>query len=138
MILPILFHLIAVSVSTQAPSPIEGKYRGTSICIQRNGPCHDEQVVYYIARVGPDSAHVTPLRVTMNKIIDGKEDDMADFSGCTYSGHSLHCPMPPNVRPGDWRFTLTGDKLDGGLWVSGNIKFRDIHLTRVKSPASPK
>jgi hypothetical protein len=70
----------------------------------------------------------------MNKIVNGVEDDMADFSSCTYAAKSklLHCPMPPGVRPGDWRFTLSGDKLDG-LLVSGNVKFRDIHVARIHS-----
>lgn len=138
MIHSILLHLVAVNVSLQAPPAIEGKYRGTSICIQRNGPCHDEQVVYTIKRIGPDSAHVTPVQLTMNKIISGKEEDMAVFSPCTFSGSSLYCPMPPTAPPGDWRFTLTGDKLDGGLWVRGGVKFRDIHLTRVKTVTKPE
>jgi len=131
MMLLILTHLLS-TLAVRGTASIEGTYTGTSICIQRNGPCHDEQVVYYITRIGPDSAHVTPLRVTMNKIVNGKEEDMAVLSPCTFSGSLLACPMPASARPGDWRFTLAGDRLDGGLWTRGNTKFRDIHVTRVK------
>lgn len=130
------FLLTAHVGLAQKNASIEGTWTGTSICLVRNSPCHDEQVVYRIARIGADSAGITPLRVTMTKIVNGKEEDMADLAPCafTHSTASLHCPMPPAARAGDWSFTATGDKLDGGLWVRGGTKFRDIHVKRVVTP----
>ena len=128
--------LTACIAQAQKNTSIEGTWTGTSICLLRNSPCHDEQVVYRIARIGADSAGVTPLRVTMTKIVNGKEEDMADLAPCSFTNStaSLHCPMPPSAKPGDWKFTAAGDKLDGGLWVSGGTKFRDIHVKRVVTP----
>lgn len=125
--------LTACIAQAQKNTSVEGTWTGTSICLLRNSPCHDEQVVYRIARIGADSAGVTPLRVTMTKIVNGKEEDMADLAPCSFTNStaSLHCPMPPSAKPGDWKFTAAGDKLDGGLWVSGGTKFRDIHVKRV-------
>jgi hypothetical protein len=125
--------LLALSfLGVQQAVSLEGRWTGTSICIERNGPCHDEHVVYYIDRTGPDSAGITPLRLDAKKIINGVEEDMGVLGPCrfTHATNSLYCPMPPNVRPGDWRFTLTGDKLDGGLWVPDGRKFRDVHVRR--------
>jgi hypothetical protein len=128
--------LTACIAQAQKNTSVEGTWTGTSICLLRNSPCHDEQVVYRIARIGADSAGVTPLRVTMTKIVNGKEEDMADLAPCSFTNStaSLHCPMPPSAKPGDWKFTAAGDKLDGGLWVSGGTKFRDIHVKRVVTP----
>lgn len=137
----ILLFLFALTLyNAQSPSGPEGRWTGTSICIQRNGPCHDERVVYYIERIGADSAGITPLSVDAKKIINGVEEDMGVLSPCkfTHSTSALYCPMPPNVPPGDWKFTVTNDKLDGGLWIPGGAKFRDVHLTRVKALDSKK
>ena len=131
---PFIAVVLAANVAqAQKNTSIEGMWTGTSICLLRNSPCHDEQVVYRITRIGADSAGITPLRVTMTKIVNGKEEDMADLAPCafTHSTASLHCPMPPTVRAGDWSFTAAGDKLDGGLWIRGGTKFRDIHVKRV-------
>src|SRR5215212_12254228 len=107
----LLNSLIMVLLSSSAPQAngsIEGTFRGTSICIQRHTACNDEHVVYYIVRIGPDAAGVTPVRVTANKIVNGIEEDMGALSPCKFNHktNSLHCPMPPTVRPGDWRFIL--------------------------------
>lgn len=75
---------------------------------------------------------ITPVRLDAKKIINGVEEDMGVLGPCrfTHSTNSLYCPMPPNVRPGDWRFSLTGDRLDGGLWIPGGKQFRDVHVKR--------
>ena len=139
----LLNSLIMVLLSSSAPQAngsIEGTFRGTSICIQRHTACNDEHVVYYIARIGPDSAGVTPFRVTANKIINGIEEDMGVVSPCrfTHKTSSLYCPMPPTVRPGDWRFILTNDRIDGGLWVPGGARLRNVHVVRDHPSAKPK
>ena len=128
----LLLGFLFLSPQTSA-GPV-GRWTGTSICIERNGPCHDEQAVYYIERIGPDSAGIAPLRIDAKKVINGVEEDMGILGPCrfTISANSLYCPMPPNVRRGDWRFTLSGDKLDGGLWIPGGKKFRDVHLRRAQ------
>ena len=134
--------IIALVFSTSAASAqqtpdLAGVWNGTSVCLLRNTACHDEGVVYHISRLAPDSAGTTSLRVTMNKIVNGVEEDMADLAPCvfTHATKSLHCPMPPAARAGDWKFTLDGSRLDGGLWIRGGTKFRDIHVTRA-GPAS--
>src|SRR5215467_6521964 len=49
-----------------------GNWLGDSICQVKNSPCHDEKVVYHIAK-GSDPDHVT---VSADKIVDGKPINM--------------------------------------------------------------
>ena len=130
-----LFILLTLPAAAQKTQPLEGTWKGSSICLLRNTACHDEVVVYHIVRLAPDSLGTTTLRVIMNKIVNGKEEDMADLAPCTFTQatNALHCPMPRTARAGDWNFKLNGDTLDGGLWISGGTKFRDIHVKRVAS-----
>lgn len=69
-------------------SSLTGTWKGTSICQVKPSPCNDEIAVYHISKgEKPNSFHIIA-----NKIIDGKEEDMAvdDFSYNPADG-SLFC-----------------------------------------------
>src|SRR5215510_5621895 len=53
-------------------SSLIGTWKCTSICQVRPSPCNDEIAVYHVSKgKGPNTFHII-----MNKVIDGKEEDM--------------------------------------------------------------
>jgi hypothetical protein len=100
-----------------------GTWRGTSLCLVKPSPCHDEVVVYRITPVkGSDSLSMDAL-----KIVNGKEEEMGVLS-CAFAarGASLTCPL----RNGLWRFSVSRDSLVGELRLPDNTKFRDVRTAR--------
>jgi len=108
--------------SARAVTPV-GTWRGTSLCLVKPSPCHDEVVVYRITPVkGSDSLSMDAL-----KIVNGKEEEMGVLS-CAFAaqGASLTCPL----RNGLWRFSVSRDSLVGELRLPDNTKFRDVRTAR--------
>jgi hypothetical protein len=102
---------------------VAGQWRGTSICTIRDSPCHDEQVVYLISKPGADGKH----KIQMDKIVNGKQEPMGTLD-CIYdrSDGIVTCLMDRGV----WKFTLSGNKLDGTLTLSDGRLYRNISVTR--------
>ena len=123
--------LLAISVlargtpaqtTTVAPSAV-GVWRGTSLCLVRPSPCHDEVVVYRITGAsGSDS-----VALDARKIVAGREEEMGVLA-CTLAarGASITCAM----RNGVWQFTTRGDSLVGELRLPDRTKFRDVRAAR--------
>lgn len=105
-------------------SPV-GTWRGTSTCLVRPSPCHDEVVVY----------RITPTRTTdslsmdARKIVRGQEEEMAVLGCRVAPPDRLDCYM----RNGTWRFHLRGDSLVGELRLPNGTKFRDVRTKRAPS-----
>ena len=131
-ILFLFMSLAPLASGAQAVKSVEGIWRGTSKCLVQPSACHDEVVVYYINRTDPDSGQTGQLFVTANRITNGVEVDMGTLGPCTFTQKTsaLKCPMPAGLKPGEWRFILRGDSLDGGLWTPGEVKFREVHVRR--------
>ena len=100
-----------------------GVWRGTSLCQVRPSACHDENVVYYITRVGATDS----LKIDGRKVVNGVEEEMGVLS-CIMSaqGAKVTCTMPQGV----WRFDIVGDSLTGELRGRNNVKFRDVRTAR--------
>lgn len=100
-----------------------GVWRGTSLCLVRPSPCHDEVVVYRITRLNAGDS----LSMDARKIVNGKEEEMGVLS-CAFAvqGASLACPM----RNGMWRFTVSRDSLVGELRTPDGTRFRDVRTAR--------
>jgi hypothetical protein len=107
-----------------AQAPLAGTWTGTSVCLQGKPVCRDEQVVYHVSTAVPDSAVVT-----MNKLVGGREEEMAVLR-CGVTAARVTCPMPPQFRPGTWWFDRRGEALDGGLTVPDGSLFRRVHVER--------
>lgn len=125
-----LVALVAVGVlargapaqaSAGAPDPV-GVWRGTSVCLVRPSPCHDEVVVYRITRATSDS-----VSVDARKLVNAQEVEMGVLA-CRIAavGASFTCTM----RNGVWRFTIRGDSLLGELRLLDNTRFRDVRAAR--------
>jgi hypothetical protein len=120
-LLAVVPHLVATE-----PPPV-GVWRGESVCLARKPICKDEIVVYHFT---PTSADSTRLSVRMDKTVNGVDEEMATLD-CTYARATaaLVCEMAQGV----WRFTRTGDRLDGRLVLRDGTVGRRIAVRRAGS-----
>jgi len=121
-VLCLLARGVFAQVPAAAPNPV-GVWRGSSLCLMRPSPCHDEIVVYRITRVNASDK----LSVDARKIVKGHEEEMGVL-GCRLasSGARFTCTMPNGV----WRFMIRGDSLVGELRLPDKTKYRDIKTAR--------
>ena len=119
----VLAHRVPAQAAAGASNPV-GVWRGTSLCLVRPSPCHDEVVVYRITRAKGASDSLT---MDARKIVDAREEEMGVL-GCTFAaqGASLTCTM----RNGVWHFTVRRDSLVGELRLPDSTKFRDVRAAR--------
>jgi hypothetical protein len=105
-----------------AANPV-GVWRGTSSCLVQPSACHDEVVVYRIARLNASDS----LSVDARKIVSAREEEMGVLP-CAFAAQrsSITCAM----RNGVWQFTIRGDSLVGELRLPDNTKFRDVRTAR--------
>jgi hypothetical protein len=113
--------VMATALFASADS-LQGDWRGTSLCQQKNTACHDEKVVYHIS--APDSAgNVT---IDADKIVDGKPDNMGTVvMQYDEAKHSLHANDAGRV----WDFQISGRSMRGTL-MHGDTLLRKIELTK--------
>ena len=104
---------------------IEGKWRGTALCTIKDPPCHDQQVVYLIEK--PDAAG--NHKVQMDKVVNGKQELMGTLK-CNYNrqASTITCPMQDK----EWKFTVSGNKIDGTLILNDGRLYRRISVTKDK------
>ena len=110
------------SQQPKAPTPV-GTWRGTSVCLVHPSACHDEIVVYRIARTNAADS----VTVDARKIVRGEEQEMGVLS-CRFTSPSgpVTCAMPL----GTWQFRIRNDSLVGELRLPDNRKFRDVRAMR--------
>jgi hypothetical protein len=122
MLLKVLAFAVLTTASYTSTDGLQGDWRGTSACQQKNTACHDEKVVYHIP--APDSAG----RVTINadKIVDGKPIDMGPVT-LTYdkAKQTLSGEDGPRV----WHFDIKGNTISGTLVSSGTL-VRKVELKK--------
>ncbi|MGE5750155.1 MAG: hypothetical protein ACM31F_09360 [Gemmatimonas sp.] len=115
----------AAQSSSHQPAAIApvGVWRGTSVCLVRPSACHDEIVVYRIARTKAEDS----LTVDARKIVRGEEQDMGVLT-CRFTSPNgpLTCAMPQ----GTWQFRMRNDSLVGELRLPDKTKFRDVRTVR--------
>lgn len=111
-----------VSRHAAAATPV-GVWRGTSICLVRPSACHDEVVVYRVAR----GSTADSVSLDARKIVRGAEEEMAVL-GCRFTALNglLTCTMPR----GTWQFHIRNDSLVGELRLTDGTKFRDVRTAR--------
>ena len=68
----LLIFCLTFTLNLMAQTPIEGIWKGTSICQIKNSSCYDEQVVYHISK----DTGLNNFLVVAYKIVGGKEDNM--------------------------------------------------------------
>ena len=123
----ILKHLPAYSQQTTADK-IEGTWKGTSICQQKQSACHDENVVYHIKK---KAANIYTIQAS--KIVNGAEEDMGTFDSVVYNAakQTLSFTMKDQQgRNAVWLFKIDGMQMHGTLTQDGNILFRKVELKK--------
>jgi hypothetical protein len=119
-------HTGGVLALLVAVADLVGIWRGESVCTQRPSACHDEHVVYHVAKAeGADA-----VTIDAGKIVDGNEVDMGTLS-CTLdrAKADLRCPIPKGV----FEFHIAGDDMAGTLRLTDGTLFRRIAVKRVRA-----
>ncbi len=121
----VVLVLSCVAAHAQSTNTVAGTWEGTSLCTVANSPCHNEHVVYHIK---PDPKDATKFTIDADKIVNGQEDFMGSLS-CVFTAakSELYCDTY-----GDWRFTITGDKMVGTLHLKDGTLYRNVDVTRKK------
>ena len=99
-----------------------GVWNGTSICQEKNSPCHDEIVVHRISKTQrPDT-----FNISASKIVNGKEVEMGTIP---FRLEKTTNQLTSTSSNGSWTFTLKGKDLDGTLTFNGAL-YRIIKLSK--------
>ena len=100
---------------------LTGTWRGTSICQIKNSPCHDETVVYHISK----NNAVDTFYVNASKIVNGVEEEM----GILPFVYNEKKNQFISTAYGIWTFNVEGTKLEGTLFVRGEL-YRKITVSK--------
>jgi hypothetical protein len=109
-------------------SPI-GAWRGESKCLVRPSACNDEEALYrFTAGSSPDA-----LRLSANKIVDGKEQSMGADADCRVDAkaHTVHCIVAPAQLTIDLEWKA--DDMSGQMKRNDGTPWRKLTLHRVNS-----
>src|SRR5262245_57880973 len=120
----ILLALLFVSLGSTAQHSIDdvtGTWHGSSICQIKISPCHDEVVLYHITRNTKGDSCITQA----NKIVNGVEDNM----GTLHFVYEKEKSKIASTDYGLWTFSIAGKKMNGTLYVKGNL-YRIIELSK--------
>lgn len=94
-------------------SKLVGNWTGESLCVGNHPACHDEKVIYHIAKPPDATGTVT---ITADKIVDGKPEPMGvlDFK---YDGEkgTLVGEFTNARYHGLWEYTVKGNTMEGTL-----------------------
>ncbi|HEY0320055.1 MAG TPA: hypothetical protein VGC66_03715 [Pyrinomonadaceae bacterium] len=98
-------------------SELVGNWSGESVCVDKEKfpACHDEQVIYRIAKTSGKSDTLT---ITMDKIVNNKPETMGVFD-FVYNAQkqTLSSEFTRNKWHGIWEFVVKGDLLEGTLAI---------------------
>jgi hypothetical protein len=126
----VLASILTRGASAQSPSQppapavrAVGTWRGTSVCLVRPSPCHDETVVYRITQTKVADS----VSIDARKLVRGEEQEMGVLA-CRFvsQGNEVLCVLPLGV----WHFTVRNDSLTGELRLNDNTRFRDVRTMR--------
>jgi len=118
----VLFAVMTGAALALSVDSLQGDWRGTSLCQQKNTSCHDEKVVYHLS--APDSSD--NVTVDADKIVDGKPDNMGRVvMHYDEAKHSLHANDSGRI----WDFQISGRSMHGTL-RNGNTLIRKVELTK--------
>src|SRR5437763_1662036 len=110
------------SVQPPAPTTPLGTWRGTSVCLVRPSPCHDEVVVYRITPLKTADS----LAIDGRRIVGGEEQEMGVLN-CRLVALSgdITCTLPQGV----WHFSVRKDSLTAELLLLDKTQFREVRAT---------
>jgi hypothetical protein len=103
-------------------SRIVGTWRGSSVCLVKGSPCHDEENVYRFSKLAGRSGAFSGAG---SKVVDGREIVMGR-GDWTYDAekHVLKCKTP------DIRMVVNGTRIEGDLKLPDGTAYRRISLKK--------
>lgn len=110
----VLIHFSAKAVAVNDDgSSLVGNWTGESLCVGNRPACHDEKVIYRIAKAPDEAGNVT---ITADKIVNGKPESMGslDFK-YDREKQTLTCDFTRGTTHGLWEFTISGTTMEGTL-----------------------
>lgn len=99
-------------VQTDDVSKLVGDWTGESVCVGNLPSCHDEKVIYHVAKLDePDK-----VRITADKIVNGKPETMGviDFKYDKEKG-TLVNEFSNSRYHGVWELKVKGSEMEGTL-----------------------
>lgn len=113
-------------------SKLLGEWTGESICIGNHPSCHDEKVIYHIARSSGGADKVT---MAADKIVDGKPEPMYVLNFKYDATRETLIGEFQNARyHGVWEYTIEGNIMEGTLsLLPDKTIVRRIKVTRSES-----
>ena len=122
----VLCSCIGSAVVRASDEQVAGVWRGHSVCVVRNSPCHDEVNVY---RVSAIAAKPGIYFVSGNKIVDGKEEVMGTGEW-KYDAKTRE--LVYEFPRGVFRLRIEGGKMEGDLKLPDGTLYRRIYLEKEK------
>src|SRR5580693_3348936 len=112
----------AKSEAEDARSRIAGVWRGHSVCVDKNSPCHGEVNVYRFSKI---AGRPNEFSVTASKVVDGKEIVMGS-GAWKYDEKKriVESEVPPI------RLAIDGRKMEGALNLADGTAYRRIYLEK--------
>jgi hypothetical protein len=101
---------------------LSGTWRGRSICVDRSGGCHDEEVIYHIKQ----AAGSPEVNIDADKIVDGKAVNMGML---VFTYDKKKGLLTSNAGKNLWQLTVNGNQIEGMLLRDGEI-FRKMGLKK--------
>jgi hypothetical protein len=125
-LLAVLMFLPAAGQAGDEESSLVGDWRGESVCQVRESACHDEDSLYHVEKLS-GKPHWISMR--LDKIVQGKPVTMGTVE-CLHAvdNDTLTCEFPRGV----FRFTVTGNKMQGTMTLPDKTVWRKISLARVE------
>jgi hypothetical protein len=112
--------------SVDAQSQIAGMWRGTSECVQQASACHAESNVYRFTQLASKPGWFSG---TGSKVWNGKEISMGTLEWQYEPKSQTLESRNPN---GFFRLVISGDKIEGTLFLPDSTPYRRIHLTKMQ------
>jgi hypothetical protein len=118
----VIAALLAMPAAADELERFLGEWQGESICLAQGPSCHDETVVYRIARISDRPGVAT---VSANKLVNGNPVNTGTME-YRHQHNELICENGQFV----WRMKLYGDKMLGTLERSGKALIWRVTLER--------
>ena len=114
----------AVSQNTDDESRLVGNWSGESKCTGARSSCHDETVVYHIAKL---SGKPGWMSVSADKIVNGQPVNMGTLQfQYRRTNHTLTCEYSQGV----WRLKVDGFNMEGSLTLTDKTVGRQVKLKK--------
>jgi hypothetical protein len=115
------------SIARAAPdldsAQILGHWSGESICQVKNSPCHDEKVIYHLAK----SKEPGKVNVSADKIVDGSPVNMGSIE---FLYDKENRTLISESTSGVWKFMVHGKSMEGTLTLPDKTLYRRVILRK--------